>query len=67
MKVRTICVIDAEYDDFIMAADKLKEINRAMHTLCKDDPTIVWHGTDMKERRGDTSPLDFAKMKFRSN
>jgi hypothetical protein len=67
MKVRTIAVIDAEYDDFIMAADKLKKINAAMEELCKGDSTVVWHGTDMKERRGDTSPLDWSKMKFRSN
>ena len=66
MKARAIIVIDLDVEGFMEAADEQKNIEAAVEGLVKGNKRVVWHGVDMKERRGDT-PVDMGKMKFRSN
>jgi|TARA_R110000796_G_scaffold170000_2_gene286849 hypothetical protein len=66
MKARAIIVIDLDVEGFMEAADEQKKIEAAVEGLVKGNKRVVWHGVDMKERRGDT-PVDMGKMKFRSN
>ncbi len=66
MKARAIIIIDLEVEGFLEAADEQTKIQAAIDTLVKDNKRVVWHGIDMKERRGD-SPVDMGRMKFRSN
>jgi hypothetical protein len=66
MKARAIIVIDLDVEGFMEAADEQKKIEASVEGLVKGNKRVVWHGVDMKERRGDT-PVDMGKMKFRSN
>lgn len=66
MKARAIIVIDLEVEGFMEAAEEQQKIQDAVDGLVKNNKRVVWHGVDMKERRGDT-PVDMGKMKFRSN
>lgn len=66
MKARAIIVIDLDVDGFMEAAEEQQRIQDAVDGLVKGNKRVVWHGVDMKERRGDT-PVDMGKMKFRSN
>lgn len=66
MKARAIIVIDLEVDGYMEAADEQQKIQKAVDTLVIGNKRVVWHGVDVKERRGDT-PVDMGKMKFRSN
>lgn len=66
MKARAIIVLDLEVDGFLEAAEEQVKIQKAVDELVKDNSRIVWHGVDVKERRGDT-PVDMQRMKFRSN
>lgn len=66
MKARAIIMIDLEVEGFLEAAEEQTKIQNAIDGLCKNNPRVVFHAVDMKERRGD-SPPDMSKMKFRSN
>lgn len=66
MKARAIIVIDLEIDGFMEAAEEQQKIQSAVDLLVKNNRRVVWHGVDMKERRGE-GPVDMGKMKFRSN
>mgnify|MGYP006178738491 CR=1 FL=1 len=66
MKARALIVIDLDVEGFIEAAGEQQKIQDAVDSLVKNNKRVVWHGVDMKERRGD-SPPDLGKMKFRSN
>lgn len=66
MKARAIIVIDLEVDGYLEAADEQHKIQKAVDELVIGNKRVVWHGVDVKERRGDT-PVDMGKMKFRSN
>ena len=67
MKARAIIVIDLRVESFLEAANEQNKIQDAVDALVKGNKNVVWHGVDMRERRGDSAPLDFQKMKFRSN
>lgn len=66
MKTRAIVVIDYNIDGGfkeVAAVQEQLEINIA--TLVAKNKSVVWHGIDMRERRGD-GPPDLKNMKFRS-
>lgn len=66
MKARAVIVIDLDVDGFMEAAEEQQKIQEAVACLVKNNSRVVWHGVDVKERRGD-GPVDMGKMKFRSN
>ena len=66
MKLRATIVIDIDVDSYIEAAAEEKGITDLIDDYCKDNNKVVWHGVNVKERRGNTG-VDFSKMKFRSN
>ena len=66
MKARAIIVIDLEVEGFMEAAEEQQKIQDAVDSLVKNNKRVVWHGVDVKERRGGT-PVGMNKMKFRSN
>ena len=67
MKARAIIVIDLDVDGFMEAAEEQTKIQEAVDKLVVNNKRVVWHGVDMKERRGDIPGVDMGKMKFRSN
>ena len=66
MKARAIIVADIAADSYKEIAEIEATIEKAVASVFKADPRIVWHGMEVKERRGDI-PIDMAKMKWRSN
>lgn len=66
MKTRAIVVIDYTIDGGIKeAAEEQKTLERNIAALVEKNKSVVWHGVDMRERRGD-GPPDLRNMKFRS-
>lgn len=66
MKSRAIIVIDYIIDGgFKEAAQEQVHLEQAIAELVKSKKEIVWHGVDMRERRGNGHP-DLKSMKFRS-
>jgi hypothetical protein len=68
MKARAVIVIDYTIVDggFKEAAKEQERIEKAIAEIVKDNPNVVYHDVDMKERRGDANP-DISKMKFRNS
>jgi hypothetical protein len=66
MKSRAIVVIDYVIDGgFKEVAEEQVNLENAIAELVKERNEVVWHGVDMRERRGDGHP-DLKSMKFRS-
>lgn len=68
MKARAVIVIDYTIKNggFKEAAQEQEKLELAIAEVVKDNPNIVYHDVDMKERRGDANP-DISKMKFRNS
>lgn len=66
MKIRAVVVIDLDVEDFLEAAAEQRKLQDSIDTLVEDNKLVLWHGIDVKERRGKPG-IDFRKFKFRSN
>lgn len=66
MKIRALVVIDLDVEDFREAGAEQKKLQDSIDTLVEDNKLVLWHGVDVRERRGKLG-VDFKKYKFRSN
>ena len=66
MKLRATIVIDLDVDTYIEAGAEQKGITDFIEEYSKSNDKVVWHGVEVKERRGGIG-VDFSKMKWRSN
>jgi len=65
VKIRAVCLIDYEIEgSFKEAAEEQARLEEAIKGIVDNNPRVVHHQVDLKERRG--SPPDITKMKFRS-
>lgn len=65
VKIRAVCLIDYEIEgSFKEAAEEQSRLEEAIKSIVENNPRVVHHQVDLKERRG--SPPDITKMKFRS-
>ena len=67
MKIRAINIIDLEIDGgFRDAADVEDALKAVIAEFCKTQKGVVSSQTEVRDRRGDTSP-NLSQMKFRAN
>jgi len=67
MKARAVIIIDLSIQGgFKEAALEQEKIEQAVAAIVKDNPNVIYHQVDMKERRGDKK-VDITQMKFRNS
>tara|TARA_R100001377_G_scaffold80986_1_gene60215 strand:+ start:172 stop:375 length:204 start_codon:yes stop_codon:yes gene_type:complete len=67
MKARAVVIIDLDIQGgFKEAALEQEKIEQAVAAIVKDNPNVIYHQVDMKERRGDKK-VDITQMKFRNS